>query len=77
MRTSRRSNQLYTENVDLKRQLNDLVKQNHGLNDAIVKRNQLITELADALVSQDRPFTRPYLREDHELIQRAREAANA
>jgi hypothetical protein len=33
----------------------------------------LITELADALTSQDRPATRPFLREDHELIQRARE----
>jgi hypothetical protein len=34
----------------------------------------LITELADALTSQDRPATRPFLREDHELIQKAREA---
>jgi hypothetical protein len=33
----------------------------------------LISELADALTSQDRPATRPFLREDHELIQRARE----
>ena len=32
---------------------------------------QLITELADALTSQDAPF----ICSDHELIQRAREAA--
>lgn len=44
--------------------------------DAEIERlKAIITELADALVSQDKPPTRPYLREDHEFIQRARKAA--
>jgi uncharacterized small protein (DUF1192 family) len=38
------------------------------------EHKSLITELADALTSQDRPETPPFLREDHELIQKAREA---
>ena len=65
------------------RQLDDLVKQNHCLNDMIVERNQLITDLADALeqasilhlVSGSLPER--FSNKVRDLVQRAREVARA